>query len=537
MYEISAVGVPSALVPQRAQARGILEAMRVAVVVFALAACGRVDFDPLANQQNTGSGSLSITSVAPTWLMADDGGAITVALAGDIDGATVAIDGMPCTPTASVTTCTAPPHAPANVAVTATNAAGDSATWAGTLAYITPGMYQVGSTANDNTSGVAVDADGNIYVTGGTQGSLDGTNQGDWDAVLVKYDVTGQVAWIRQLGTPLYDYSRDVAVDPQGNATIVGYTAGNLIGTNAGMDDVFIARYAPDGTLLWVTQTGSPGEDQGWDVAVDNAGNTVVAVQTTGQLTATANAGGTDYAILHYDPTGTLDWGYQGGTAAEDFGHSVTITPDGTSYLVGYTTGALAGTNAGGNDLFVAQFDATGAQKWLRQRGGTGDDLAQDVMFDPAGGVWVVGSSTAAIDGQNFGGGTDVFVSRFAADGTWQYTHEYGGTGNENSWGVSVATDGTVYIQCVTTAGFDGQAYAGGAEDGCMIALDKTGAHLWTREVGGAGNDQASSCFVDNGRTGFAYMSMITDMSLDGMANRGGNDFVLAKLDATGKLR
>jgi hypothetical protein len=521
--------------------------MRAAVAVVVVAACGRFDFDPRSGQQLTGSdapsSALSVTAVAPTWLM-DGGGDVTVTVAGDTAGVVLAVDGLPCSPqmpnSDGTLACHVVAHAPGSVAVTATNTAGDAGTWTGMLAFLTPGMYQVGSSSDDNTSGVAVDRDGNIFVTGGTTGNFDGTNQGGWDAMLVKYDVTGKVAWIRQLGTAAYDYSRDVAVDPQGNATIAGYTAGALQGTNAGSNDVFIARYAPDGTLLWVTQTGSTGDDQAWDVAVDDAGNTVVAIQTSGVLGATS-AGGIDYAIAHYTPTGALDWVQQGGSAADDFGHSVTVTPDGVAYLVGYTTGSVeAGhPNAGGLDMFVARYELDGSPAWIHQRGGAGDEYAQDVMYDPtsSGGVWVVGSASNTFDGQPNNGSTDVFLASFSAAGAWQLTRTFGGTGVENSWGVGIADDGTVYVQCVATAAFDGQAYVGGAEDFCMAAFDHAGNHLWTRIAGTSGNDQSSSCFVDRGRTGFVYMSLITDNSLDGMANRGGNDVGLVKLDSTGAIQ
>jgi hypothetical protein len=507
--------------------------MRAALAIAALAGCGRLDFDPIASAHGT---ALSIDAVAPSWVMAS-GGPIDVTLSGDLTGVAIAIDGVPCeTPTMTDATtlhCNAPAHAPASVGITS----GD-ATYAGLFAYVTPGMYQLGGTLDDRTSGVAVDRDGNVFVTGGTTGSLGAANLGDFDSVLIKYDVSGTVAWVRQLGTPLYDYSRDVAVDPQGNATIAGYTAGNMTGPNSGINDIFVARYAPDGTLLWVAQVGGPGDDQAWDLAVDDAGNTVIAVQTTGALPGQTSAGGQDYAIVRYKPDGSLDWIRQVGTAADDFGHSVTVTPDGISYLVGYTTGALVGTNAGGLDLFVARYEIDGTRTWIRQRGGAGDDAAQDAMYDPNdSGVWVVGYTTATLDGTTSGGGQDVFLSKFAADGTWQLTRQLGGAGTENSWGVGIATDGTVYVECVTTAAFDGQSYAGGPEDFCMAAYDKTGAHLWTRIAGTAGTDESSSCFVDRARTGLVYMSLITDNSLDGMPNRGGNDIGVVKLDETGAIR
>ena len=343
---------------------------------------------------------------------------------------------------------------------------------------------------------------------------------------------------MRQLGTPLFDYSRDVAIDPTGAITIAGYTAGDLGGTgNAGSNDLFVARYSTDGQLVWVTQTGGAGDDQTWDLGVDDTGEVVVAVETTGDLGA-PSAGGLDAGVVRYSNTGARLWARQFGTAADDFGHTVAVALDGTAYLVGYTTGMLAGTpSAGGLDMFVARFEVDGSRTWLRQRVSPVDDREQDVQLDPSGDIWISGSTTDALDGQTNRGGADVFAMRFDAAGTWRMTGQYGGTGDENSFGISAATTGEIYVECTTTAPFDGQGYFGGAYDFCVVALDRDGAHRWTRIVGTAGTDQASSCAVDRGLTGMVYVSLIVDGSIDGMPNRGGNDVGVAKLDATGLIR
>ena len=116
-------------------------------------------------------------------------------------------------------------------------------------------------------------------------------------------------------------------------------------------------------------------------------------------------------------------------------------------------------------------------------------------------------------------------------------TGQYGGTGSEATFGISAATTGEIYLECNTTAPFDGQSYVGGASDFCVIAIDRDGTRRWTRILGTPGSDNASSCAVDRSLTGMVYVSLITDGSLDGMPNRGGNDLGVAKLDATGQAR
>lgn len=500
-----------------------------------LCACGRIGFtetpDSALNRE------LNIVGVRPSWL-ATSGGPIEIDLDREVDVAEVTVDGQSCTNATSAgatISCDAPAHAPAVVGISLRSDALSASYY--NLVYLTAGPYQYGAGASDRTSGVAIDRRGNVYVSGGTDGSLGGPNAGDFDAVLLKYDAAGQVAWIRQLGSPAFDYARDVAVDPVTQSpTVIGYTAGMLgAAPNAGNNDVFAARYTPDGDLVWLTQTGTPVDDQAWDLAIDASGATVAAVRTRGSLGA-FTAGGEDYAVIHYTAEGMVDWIRQAGTTADDTGHSIAMAPDGTSYLVGYTTGDVAMPSAGMLDLFVAQYGADGTPGWIRQRGTAAIDEALDATVDASGDVWVAGRTAGALDGQTSGGGDDVFAMRFSADGTWLHTRQYGGTSNEVTFGIGVSPTGSVYIACNTSAAFAGQS-AVGAQDICVVAADRAGNQQWTRILGSLQTDAASSCAVDAGLTGFVYVSAITNGSLDGQPNRGIEDIAVVKLDATGAVR
>ena len=97
---------------------------------------------------------------------------------------------------------------------------------------------------NDYANGVATDSSGNVYVTGGTKGGLDGnTSAGDTDLFVVKYNSSGTKQWTKQLGTSSGDYARGVATDSSGNVYVTGYTGGGLDGnTSAGSSDLFVVK-------------------------------------------------------------------------------------------------------------------------------------------------------------------------------------------------------------------------------------------------------------------------------------------------------
>ena len=112
-------------------------------------------------------------------------------------------------------------------------------TWAGTK--------QLGTSGEDVANGVATDSSGNVYVTGYTQGGLDGTNAGGSDLFVVKYNSSGTKQWTKQLGTSGIDSTNGVATDSSGNVYVAGVTSGGLDGTNAGSYDLFVVKYNSDG--------------------------------------------------------------------------------------------------------------------------------------------------------------------------------------------------------------------------------------------------------------------------------------------------
>ena len=105
------------------------------------------------------------------------------------------------------------------------------------------------TSGNDQGEGVTVDSKNNIYVSGYTGGGLDGnTNSGSLDIFLVKYNSSGTKQWTQQLGSTSSDVGFRVSVDSSDNIYVTGYTEGGLDGnTNAGGMDIFLVKYNSSG--------------------------------------------------------------------------------------------------------------------------------------------------------------------------------------------------------------------------------------------------------------------------------------------------
>ena len=104
----------------------------------------------------------------------------------------------------------------------------------------------------DEGSGVTTDSSGNIYVTGYTNGDLDGkinTNFENGDIILVKYDSSGIKKWTKLLGTSEFELGEGVTTDSSDNIYVTGTTYGDLDGnTSSGVSDIFLVKYNSSGT-------------------------------------------------------------------------------------------------------------------------------------------------------------------------------------------------------------------------------------------------------------------------------------------------
>ena len=119
-------------------------------------------------------------------------------------------------------------------------------------------------------------------MSGDTYGRLDGnTSAGNADIFVVKYNSSGTKQWTKQLGTSSNDYAYGVATDSSGNVYVTGYTNGRLDGnTSAGWEDLFVVKYNSSGTKQWTKQLGTSSGDEARGVATYSSGNVYETVNT-----------------------------------------------------------------------------------------------------------------------------------------------------------------------------------------------------------------------------------------------------------------
>ncbi|MEB3211095.1 MAG: SBBP repeat-containing protein [Leptolyngbyaceae bacterium] len=208
---------------------------------------------------------------------------------------------------------------------------------------------------------LAMDASGNVFIAGVTGASMQDDTSDPFisgDALVAKYDASGTFVWSQTMTSAeanTQDYARGIALDASGNVYITGNTDGTLPGaTSNGQTDGFVAQYDSVGIRQWVTQFGTSSGDESQAIAIASDGTIFVAGESAGDLYST-NLGGTDTFLATYDTSGVLTQSTQFGTAQDEEAYRLATDNGDRPYLAGQTTGSIESgvNNAGQFDVWI----------------------------------------------------------------------------------------------------------------------------------------------------------------------------------------
>jgi hypothetical protein len=377
---------------------------------------------------------------------------------------------------------------------------------------------QLGTSGHDFAYSVAVDALGNAYLCGNTEGNLGGAHFGEIDALLIKYDSAGNSLWSRQFGGLSGEEGKAVTVDFQGNVLMTGGTYNEIGGPNKGVSDTYLVKFSDSGALLWSSQIGSSSYEISNAVTTDTVGNAYIGGTTYGKF-AGNNAGQRDAIMAKYASGGNVLWTRQFGSTFNDDIRSMQVAPDGSFFVAGHTEGSLFATNAGGVDMFVAKFDSAGNQIWGRQLGSTAYDRGYSVAVDSLGNAYIAGATEGTITGPN-GSAAGGFLMKYNAAGDLQWVQQLVDSPNSTAASVAVDLAGNPFVA--------GSIYASGGSDAqaFLSKCDSAGTFLWTQQFGSSGDDTGYSVAWDP--LGSTYVAGYTEGDF-AAPNAGTFDAFLAK--------
>ncbi|QDU91319.1 Beta-propeller repeat protein [Pirellulimonas nuda] len=339
---------------------------------------------------------------------------------------------------------------------------------------------------------VAADSHGTVVIAGQTFGNLQGTHAGNGDAFIIKYHEDGDLLWRRQLGTPDTDVASALAIDENGDIFVSGYTFGDLFDESRGDYDAFVVKYAADGTPIWATQFGDSQRDFVDAIALDRLGRVYAAGRIEGI------SGSNVAASVHgLSSNGDLTWTATAATPVEAIAFGVATGEDGV-FITGRTRGDLGGVNAGSSDIFLQKYSFAGKLQWSHLLGTPGNDEARSIATDGRGNAYVAGYSSGQLGGGN-AGGSDAFLAKFSADGDLVWTSTWGTPSPDFAYSVSADQYGNLYVAGFThgdieasNAGFADVFVAKYSTDGDVVWRRQFGSAQWEEGLTVSGDGKGS---------------------------------------------
>lgn len=395
-----------------------------------------------------------------------------------------------------------------------------------------------GNVSNDRASAMALDGAGNVYVTG--RGQTSSTYPSGVDYATVKYAPDGTLLWVRYYNGPAngYDEAVSIAVDAAGNVVVSGKSHGGANGY-----DYATVKYAPDGTELWVARYDGigNGDDIVADVAVDAAGNvfvtgtsqgsyytdyatvkyasdgtqlwvsrydsgpvdsgsaiaTALAVDNAGNVYVTGHfywmgAAAWNYSTVKFDPDGAVVWSrwYNGPSNYNDYAYDIAIDLEGNVFVTGATFSNRTNWWNGNMDYGTVKYAPDGTQLWARHYNGSMNhhDTAKALAVDSAGYVYVTGRSLES------GSVNDYTTLKYAPDGTEQWVVHYDGSSKDDAYDIEVDAAGNVYVTGIVFYNSSKNP------DYATIKYAPDGTEVWAARYNGPGNfyDVATAMALDN---------------------------------------
>ena len=392
-----------------------------------------------------------------------------------------------------------------------------------------------GGLAIDSPRGIAVGADGSVYIAGYIEGETDfggsvgkKKSTGKSDGFVAKLGPDGKIAWAHTFGAARDDVANAIAI--KGDKIVVAGTfldeikVGTFTKKSNGSDDLFIAAFDKDGNADWLWTAGGIDSDGVNAIAATPDGGWVIGGSFTDTLDITAGAkpaamkskGRTDGLLIKLAAGGDTEWVKQFGGAYDDTIMHVALDANSNIFVQGvfkdiadWGGQPLKAGGGSDNDVVLAKYDTNGDHVWSQRFGNAFNEVAGGVAVDPAGNVTISGSfenkgsiSFGEKDDHQSLGEADVYVARFAPDGKLQWARTFGGDRVDVAYDCALDATGNV----VVTGQFEGTVDFGkGAvtsktlnKDVFVLKLNTKGEHVWLQTFGDKDHDQGRAISVDD---------------------------------------
>lgn len=408
-------------------------------------------------------------------------------------------------------------------------------------------MKGYGNSNSEYVSDVAVDNDGNIYVTGTFSGTLtiDGqsvVSAGSSDFYIMKMTPDGSLIWFKRGGSSAVEQANAIALDNNANVYVVGMSNDNTsFDGNAfpsrGAKDGFLLKLDTDGDFQYVRTLGSYMDDNALDVVVDGANNVIVtgffnSMLQIGPLSFFQNGrGGDDAFLVKFDTSGNVLWSMTYASTLPDYGRRIACDVSNNVYLAGEFKGTL---NIGGSslqsandrDVYLAKLNSSGSAQWAVQLGTTGNDSVRSLAVSSAGIVYMAYKQESG----------NPIVAKYSSSGTDAGTMTFAG-GNVVLNDILCDTYGNVYYTGNFTGSVDfgdGQVTSSGSGSDYFIVRygsdDVINMHLYGNQSSQNSLNALAIDYANNVVAGGSFSSSIT-INGDTETSNGQTDALVIKFE------
>ncbi len=379
--------------------------------------------------------------------------------------------------------------------------------------------------SRDFGEAVAVDLHGDVILTGSSSAPWLGpdgkqplqAHNGWWDFSILKLSPDGAYRWHTFLGSSEYDDGHGIAVDQEGNIYVTGRSKALWNGPgnkpplhgHSGDLDIVVIKLDPAGAFQWHTFYGSPGYDEGLKIKLDTQGNVYVTGSSNGpwegpgpgDIPKQAHHGGADLFVLKLGPDGSYLWHTFFGSDQDDYGVSLETVSPGQVYIAGASYGTWNGPQGekpltgyqGAMDGFVLKLNDIGDYSWHTFFGSADRDNAINLTTDTAGNPLVVGFGSSSWKGPNgepplrpHNGGLDILVLRLDVNGAYRWHTFFGSAADDAAYALALDHTNHIYLTGYSAAGWNGPTSDdlprnphSGYGDGFVLSLNPEGSYAW----------------------------------------------------------
>jgi hypothetical protein len=311
-----------------------------------------------------------------------------------------------------------------------------------------------------------------------------------------------------------------IILDSLDNSYVTGSFSGithfnnTQVGSNGG-HDIFIAKYDLNGNLIWVKSYGGIGGDGGSNVKMDKIGFIYISGTYTGTVNfngvSLTSQGNSDVFLLKLNQMGDFQWVKSIGGSLFDNPAQIAIDVYNDIYITGNFRGTATfetiskTSNNNSSDIFIAKYNSSGIIQWVQTSGNSNEEIVNDMVLDGSGNLIISGYYSQS---SSFGshtitsiGNTDIFVAKYDPIGiTWEWAKSFGGSLEDVASSIAKDSDNNFYLtgKFVGLASFDSfDVSSNGDYDLFVSKIDNDGAVLWVKALGGKSSEIAHSIKLD----------------------------------------